>query len=126
MRVYRGDFKKNGGVSMYFDDIMDSIDKGELTDLRDLKGTASLVLTNTSALVIYVCNDTVLYQYFGETKGEIEVTDLEYFSYSDEIGDILNVDAEEFENEFGGVVPGFKVGDNIYLIDEFIRDDFGI
>lgn len=111
---------------MYFDDIMDSIDKGEITDIRDLKGTATLVLTNTFALVIYVCGDTVLYQYFGETKGEIEVTDLEYFSYSDEIGDILNVDAEEFENEFGGAVPGFKAGDNIYLLDEFIRDDFGI
>lgn len=107
---------------MYYS--IEDIRNENITNLRDLGGTATLVLCNNYALLIRISDDSekVFYQFIGNNFEKIEEADVEYFSYTDEIGDMLNMTSDEFEDDLGGVTPGFNIEGTIYLILEFMRD----
>lgn len=98
-----------------------------ITDLRDLGGTASLALSAFHGIRIRPTDsgEKIFYQFVGEKPEEIQEVEIEYFGPIEEVLDTLNVDEDEFEEEYGGTIPGFYIEDTIYLIAEFMRDDYG-
>lgn len=97
-----------------------------IDDLKELGGTATKGFSFWSGLTIRATDDgdKIYTQYTAsDKKDEIEIRDIEYYSYSDEISDILNVSEDEFESHYGGVVAGFEYEGEIYLIAEFLRDN---
>ena len=98
-----------------------------ITDLKEIGGTATTSFTAFHGMRIRLSDDgeRIFYQYVSD-KGceEIHEVDVEYFTAEPEVLDILNMDLDEFEEYYDGVTTGFRVGSEIYLLEEFIRDDY--
>lgn len=110
---------------MYNYNDLDDLKEEGIKDLRDIGETATLAMSAFTGYRIRVTDDGegVFVQYLnGSGVDEIELYEIEYFSKENkEVRDILNINEDEVDDVY---VPGFKMCDELYLIDEFIRDDF--
>lgn len=97
-------------------------------DLIELGGTANHFSTAYSGVRIRLTDDgeaVFIQDIYSDNLGEIEVEEIEYFGPIPLVLDMLNMDEEEFEKNYGGTVQGFTYNNKLYLFEEFIRDDYG-
>lgn len=106
-----------------FYDLEDIKNEG-IKDLAKLKeygyNVGALCLTNWGGITLAITHDGdgVFYQFY---DGEILEGEVEYFDY-EELEGVTHYDSkEEFDEYYGGSASGFKHGDTIYLLDEFMR-----
>lgn len=108
----------------YYD--LDDLREQGIKDLREIGETASLALSAFSGYRIRISDDQeyVFAQYISSgSLHEITMHELHYFSKdNEEIKDILNLSEEDIDNE---PVPGFRIDGELFILDEFIRDDYG-